>query len=102
MQQTERPAESGQTLDIAQSRAAVADEVLAAMGRRRVNRTALAKALGMSRPALAARLDGGKAFDTDELLVVSAFLGVPFLELLAPATGDLAALERIGYAKASA
>ena len=71
--------------DVLEVREAVAAEVRAGLGRHRVTQAALAELIGMSRPALAARLHGRQAFDVDELLVIAAHLDIPVLELIAPA-----------------
>lgn len=49
----------------------VADEILALMGRRRMNQTALAREINMSQPALSRRLNAELAFDLDELVRIA-------------------------------
>ena len=63
------------------NREAVAEEVRALMGRRRVSGTRLAKALGMSQSALSRRLNGEHPFDIDELFAVAEHFGVAITAL---------------------
>jgi transcriptional regulator with XRE-family HTH domain len=58
------------------NREAVAEEIRALMGRRRVSQTRLAKVLGMSQPSLSNRLTGGQPFDVDELFTLAEYFGV--------------------------
>jgi len=60
-------------------RQAIAAEVRAAMARQRVTQADLAARIGIGRPTLSERLSGQRAFDTDQLLAISAALGVDFL-----------------------
>lgn len=57
-------------------RSQVAEEVRAAMGRRRVNASTLAAAIGMSTSTMSLRLKGTVAFDVDELQRVAECLDV--------------------------
>lgn len=63
-------------------REAVASEVRALMGRRRISQTRLAKALGMSQSALSRRLTGVQPFDTDDLYKLAALFDVEVTALL--------------------
>lgn len=64
------------------ARRAIAEEVLALMGRHRTSQKTLATYLGMSQPALSKRLAGFQPFDADELLDVAAFFEVDVTALL--------------------
>lgn len=63
-------------------REAVAAEVRAAMGRKRMTQAALASAVGMSRPALSDRLACRRPFDTDQIVGICAALELDPAELL--------------------
>lgn len=63
-------------------RAAVAAEVRAWMGRRRVTQTDLAVALGKSQPYVSRRLSGDVAFDTDDLFRLADLFEVEVTALL--------------------
>lgn len=72
-------------------REAIAGEVRAAMARRRVTQAQLARRIGVSRTSLSERLNGAKAFNTDQLMQISQALGVPFLDLLPQPEPDVVA-----------
>ncbi|WP_029291819.1 helix-turn-helix transcriptional regulator [Cellulomonas sp. HZM] len=61
----------------------VADEVRAAMARRRVTQTMVADRLNMSQAAVSRRLSGSVAFDVNELAAVADLLGIESADLLA-------------------
>lgn len=63
-------------------RAAVAAEVRAWMGRRRLNQGDLAAALGKSQPYVSRRLSGEVAFDTDDLFRLADLFKVAVHRLL--------------------
>lgn len=69
----------------AELRQAVAADIRAGMGRHRVTQAALAKKIGCSRVALSERLNGHRAFNTDQLLTIAAALDLDLVELLAGA-----------------
>ena len=50
--------------------------------KRRCTQTDLARALGVTQPAISARLRGSVAFDINELVAVAEFLDVPLPSLL--------------------
>lgn len=60
----------------------VADEVRAAMARRRLSQTKLAKAMGMSQPAMNRRIRGEIPFDVVELTAIAKILDVPVTTFL--------------------
>lgn len=62
-------------------REAIAGQVRAEMARHRVTRVVLARRIGVSRTALSERLDGEKAFNTDQLQAIAEALGISFLDL---------------------
>lgn len=64
-------------------RLAVAEEILALMGRTRTRQTTLAHAIGLSQPSLSKRLSGQQPFDLDELLAIADYFGVEIRVLLA-------------------
>jgi transcriptional regulator with XRE-family HTH domain len=70
------------TADLSAAREAVAAEVRAATARYRMSQSKIAKALGISQPALSRRYSGVIAFDTDELFGIAKLLNVPLSELL--------------------
>lgn len=70
---------------IERTREGVAAEVRAAMGRHRVTQAALAAKLGVSRPTLSERINGSRAFTTDELVVICEALDLDFLSLFSGA-----------------
>lgn len=53
------------------------------MGRHRVTQSALAAKIGMSRAALSERINGNRAFNTDELAAICEVLHLDFLALFA-------------------
>ncbi len=61
------------------TRERVAGEVRAAMARHRVTQAALAKRIGISRTVLSERLNAQRPFDVDQLMAISAVLGVNLL-----------------------
>lgn len=63
-------------------REAVAEEIRAALARRRMSASALARALGKSQTYVWRRLSGETAFDTDDLEAIAGALRVPVVELL--------------------
>ncbi|MDN5639229.1 helix-turn-helix domain-containing protein [Rothia kristinae] len=60
----------------------VADNVRAALARRRMSQEAAAAGIGMSRAALNNRLNGKTAFDVAELERLSEVLDVPYSQLV--------------------
>ena len=62
----------------------VAEEVRAWLGRRRITQTALARALGLSQPAVSNRLKGTTPFDVNELATTAQLLDIPLERLLGP------------------
>lgn len=64
-------------------RVAVAEEILALMGRTRTRQNTLARAIGISQPSLSKRLSGQHPFDLDELTSIAAYFGVEISDLLA-------------------
>jgi transcriptional regulator with XRE-family HTH domain len=71
------------------SREAVAAEVRAWMGRRRVSQTALAKQLGISQAAISRRLNSEVPFDLDELFAMADYFGVAPSDLLSAGTNNV-------------
>lgn len=67
--------------------AVVAGEIRAWMGRRNVNQTALAQALGVSQSQISKRLKGTVPFDIVELEKVARFLGVSVAGLVGAPEG---------------
>lgn len=65
---------------------AVAAEVRAAMGRRRVTQTQLAARLHLSQPAVSRRLHGEISFNVEELVTVADMLGVTVSDLVRAAS----------------
>lgn len=65
---------------------AVAGEVRAWMGRRRVTQTQLAAGLHLSQAAVSRRLHGEISFNVEELAVVAEMLGVTVIDLLRAAS----------------
>lgn len=63
-------------------REAVAAEVRAQMGRRRITQGQLAKALGMSQAAVSRRLTGELPFDLDDVLVMAQRFNVALSDLI--------------------
>lgn len=55
------------------------------MGRHRVTQGALAAKVGMSRPTLSDRINGERAFTTDELVAICEALDLDFLTLFSAA-----------------
>lgn len=70
-------------MELTTPRTTVADNVRAAMARRRVTQNALAADLDMTQQALSRRLTGAVAFNVDELHAAAAALDVPVTSLLA-------------------
>lgn len=68
-------------------RAAVAEEVRALLGRRRMSDIALARKLKRSHTYVYRRLSGETAFDVDDLEGIAAALNVPITELFPSRTG---------------
>lgn len=64
-------------------REAVASEVRALMGRRRVSQTRLAGVLDMSQQSLSRRLTGEQPFNIDELFTLARYFNVEVTQLLA-------------------
>lgn len=60
----------------------VAAEIRACLGRNRVTQGDLAKALGMSRKALRARLEGRRSFSVGELALAADYFDLSVAELL--------------------
>lgn len=52
------------------------------MARRGISQMRLAEALGMSQPAISARLRGATPFDINELTAIAEFFGMPVAGLL--------------------
>lgn len=63
-------------------REAVAAEVRAAMGRKRITQESLAAEAGMSRPALSDRLAGRRPFNTDQIIGICLALDLDPADLL--------------------
>lgn len=63
-------------------REAVAAEVRAAMGRKRMTQVALAEKVGMSRPAMSDRLACRRPFDLDQLVGIADTLDLDLADLL--------------------
>lgn len=74
-------------------REAIAGQVRAEMARRRVTAASLARRIGVSRTALGERLNGDKAFNTDQLFAIANVLEMAFIDLFpaVPAETDRAA-----------
>lgn len=70
------------------SREQIAENVRAALARRRLEQTAVAAHLGMSRGALGDRVRGVTHFRVDELQAIAALVDVPLTELLEPRTPE--------------
>lgn len=66
----------------------VGGEIRAWMGRRRVNQSQLAQALGMTQSAVSKRLNGHIAFDIKELDRIAEFLGIEVAELFGAPPGQ--------------
>lgn len=64
------------------SREQIASEVCAAMGRKKITQSELAKHLRRSQPYVSLRLNGEVAFDTDEIEIISRVCGQPFADFL--------------------
>jgi len=62
---------------------AVGATVRAELARKRISQTVLAEKLHLSQTAVSRRLTGKKAFDVEELAVVSLVTGVPVDRLVA-------------------
>jgi transcriptional regulator with XRE-family HTH domain len=60
----------------------VAEEVRAALARRRIKQTTLAEKLGLSQPAISRRLAGEIEFSITELTLAAELLEVPLADLL--------------------
>ena len=71
-----------QTPDVLAGREAVAAEIRALLGRRRIRQSQLARGVGMSTTALSRRLAGVHPFDIDELQRIASYLGVPVTALV--------------------
>lgn len=70
----------------------LADEVRAELARKRLSATDLAGALGLSQGTVGRRLNGETPFNTMELIITSAFLGLSYTELLNRATREVLAV----------
>ncbi|WP_152641709.1 helix-turn-helix domain-containing protein [Microbacterium hydrocarbonoxydans] len=70
----------------------LADEVRAELARKRLSATDLAGALGLSQGTVGRRLNGETPFNTVELIITSAFLGLSYTELLNRATREVLAV----------
>jgi transcriptional regulator with XRE-family HTH domain len=68
------------------SREVIAAEVRGLLAKRRTSQATLASQIGMSRASLSARLNGSRAFTTDELVRVAGALDATIYDLL----GDVA------------
>jgi transcriptional regulator with XRE-family HTH domain len=66
----------------------VADNVRAAMARRRITQSDLATALGVSQPAVSARLAGRTPFTVAELATAARVVDVPLSQLLPDAVAS--------------
>lgn len=66
---------------ITEEREAIAGQIRAEMARKRVTRAEMARRIGVSRTALADRLDGAKAFDTDLLVRIAQVLDLRVIDL---------------------
>lgn len=60
----------------------VAEEIRAAMARRRISQSALAGAIGRSQSGVSRRLKGETPFDVNELVAIARVLDVPVAQLL--------------------
>lgn len=58
------------------------ENVRAEMARRGVTQMALARKIGLSQPAVSARLKGKTPFDINELCLIASVLNVPLTTLL--------------------
>lgn len=67
------------------TRDGIAAEVRAQMGRKRVSANVLARKVGMSGGALSERLNGKRAFNTDQLAAIAAVLDMDLLGLFVAA-----------------
>ncbi|TFB96565.1 MULTISPECIES: helix-turn-helix domain-containing protein [unclassified Cryobacterium] len=63
-------------------RSRITSELRAEIARQAVPTVAVAKAAGITVKTLRRRLDGGKAFNLDELAAVCSFLNVPLVEFI--------------------
>lgn len=70
---------------------AIAENVRAAKGRRRVSDADIAAAIGLSRSALNDRMIGRTRFQVTELQAIAVHLEVPLEQLLAPAATSVEA-----------
>ncbi len=70
------------------ARKALADEIASLMGRRRVNQTQLAKAVGVGQSYLSRRLAYLHPFTWDELIKIAHFFDLAPTDLLASAAPD--------------
>lgn len=61
---------------------AVADNIRAEMARKRVTQQTVAEHLGVSQPAVAARMSGKTPLDVNELFAIADLLDVPASQLL--------------------
>lgn len=68
--------------DTSTYREAVAAEVRAMMGRRRITQGAIAQALGLSQAAVSRRLTGDTAFDLDDVFALARYFDVKLSALL--------------------
>lgn len=66
----------------------LAEEVRAAMARRRIPQSTLAEALSKSQAAVSRRLSGKVAFDVNELEIVASVIGIPAADLITPALAE--------------
>jgi transcriptional regulator with XRE-family HTH domain len=58
------------------------------MARRRITAASLARRIGVSRTALGERLNGDKAFNTDQLFAIAQVLEIDFLDLFPAEAGS--------------
>jgi len=70
----------------------LADEVRAELARQRLSARALASKLGVSEHTAGRRLNGDTPFNTVELMITSAFLGLSYTELMERATREALAV----------
>ena len=81
---------NGQKRGTSEVELATAMEIRGWMGRRSVSQTELARALGMSQPALSLKLKGMTAFTLRDLAQIAAYLNVNLAQLLGQvATAEL-------------